>query len=166
MAYERKEGATMARFQTGNTFGRGRPRGSRNKSTVIMEAIGVEGAVELLRRVQRAARQGNLHAAALLLARVWPVKGGRPVAVNLPPIETGRDLIEAHAALIAQMSAGEITIEDASAISRVLERQRRAFEARDLEKRRGVPTSRAISRLNVAGDALSDADTAKPGHDS
>jgi hypothetical protein len=129
--------AVMAQFAKGNTFGKGRPKGSRNKSAVIMEEIGLEGVDGLIRSVHRRAGNGSLRAAAILLARVWPVARAQapPVIVDLSPIETAADIIKAHAHVVAQTAAGELTTEEALEISRLLENQRRALETYDLEKR-------------------------------
>jgi hypothetical protein len=125
----------MPPFEEGNTFGKGRVKGSHNKATLIFDAIGQDGGIELIRVVQQHARDGNLRAADILLARLWPRRRGRPVALDLPPLETAADIVKAHAALIALVSAGEVTPEEAGPISRLLENQRRALETHELEKR-------------------------------
>jgi hypothetical protein len=125
----------VPQFEKGNSFGKGRPRGSRNKSAAILDEIGLEGLVNVIRSVQQRANKGSLRAAAILFARVWPVARGRPVAVDLPSVETTAGLVEAHAALVGLMAAGELTPNEALAISRVLDAQCRALETYDHEKR-------------------------------
>ncbi len=115
--------------------GRGRPRGSRNKSTIIFDAIGREGIEETIRMVKRKAdEEGSLHAAALLFARTWP-RGRRPVELDLPVVKTAEGIVEAFAALIAAVAEGEVTPDEASALSNLLEHQRRSLETYDHEKR-------------------------------
>jgi hypothetical protein len=63
-----------------------------------------------------------------VLKRLWTVPKGRPVEIDLPPIEEPADLVKAHAAVVAAVAAGEITTEEASGLAAVLEGQRRAFE--------------------------------------
>src|SRR5215471_19195615 len=100
----------MARFEKGNTYGKGRPLGSRNKSAVVFDAIGLDGIEDTIRMVKRRAdEQGSLRAASILLARTWPRGGGRPVTLDLPKVETAGGVVQAHAALVALMSAGEVT---------------------------------------------------------
>jgi hypothetical protein len=136
MPYEGKEKYIMAQFEKGNTFGKGRPKGSRNKSSVIFDEIGFEGIEDIIRLVQEQANRGSLHAAGILLARAWPIPRSYsfPVTVDLPPIEKPSDIIKANAALIALVADGELTPEEASSIGRLLENQRRALETCDLAK--------------------------------
>jgi len=123
------------RYQKGKTGGPGRPPGSRNKATVLFEEIGHEGVAGVIRKVADAARDGNMRAASILLARTWPRGRGRPVVLDLPPVETTAGIVQAHAVVVALMAAGEITPEEAAAIGSVLETQRRAIETHDHEKR-------------------------------
>ena len=126
----------MARFRKGQQPGPGRPPGCRNKSSVILDAIGRDGIENTIRMVKRKAdEQENLHAADILLRRAWPSGNGRPVTLDLPPVETASDVVRAHAAVIAAMGAGEITPEEARAITDVLESHRRAIETHDHDKR-------------------------------
>jgi|SRR6516164_8012584 hypothetical protein len=126
----------MPRFRKGQQPGPGRPPGCRNKSSVILDAIGREGIENTIRMVKRKAdEQENLHAADILLRRAWPSGNGRPVTLDLPPVETAAGVVQAHAAVVAAMAAGEITPEEARAITDVLESQRRALETHDHDKR-------------------------------
>ena len=126
----------MARFEKGNTYGKGRPPGSRNKSTVVFDTIGLDGIEKTIRMVkEKADKHGSLRAASILLARTWPRGGGRPVTLDLPQVETAAGVVQAHAALVPLMSAGEVTPQEASAVSNVLDNQRRAIETHDHELR-------------------------------
>jgi hypothetical protein len=124
----------MPRFEKANAFGAGRPKGSPNKATLIFEEIGHEGVVDVIRAVKKKAADGNLRAAAILLARTWPRGRGRPVVLDLPPVETTGGIVQAHAAVVALMAAGEITPDEAAEVGSVLETQRRAIETHDHEK--------------------------------
>lgn len=125
----------MARYVKGKPPGPGRPPGSRNKSTLVLDEIGREGIEEVIRKVAGAARDGNMYAASILLARTWPRGIGRPVTLDLPPVETAGGIVQAQAAVVAAMAAGTITPDEAAAIGQVLEGQRRAIETHDHEKR-------------------------------
>ena len=125
----------MARYRKGKPPGPGRPPGSRNKSTLLLDEIGREGLEEVIRKVSEAAREGNMRAASILLARAWPRGRGRPVVLDLPPVETAGGVVQAHAAVVAQMATGEITPDEASTVTDVLESQRRAIETHDHERR-------------------------------
>ena len=104
-----------------------------------MHQIGREGAERVLRKVLELAEAGDLRAAELLLARLWPARRGRPVELNLPPIRTAADLVLALAAVAAGMATGELSPDEAQAAASVLETQRRAAETADLEARIAAP---------------------------
>jgi hypothetical protein len=137
----------MPRFKKGQEPGPGRPLGSPNKSTLVFDAIGREGIEDTIRMVKRKAdEQESLRAAAILLARTWPRGRGRAVTIDLPPVDTAAGVVQAHAALVAEMAAGELTPEEASAVSNLLDNQRKAIETYDLEKRiQALETERAAA---------------------
>ncbi len=71
----------------------------------------------------------------LCLERTLSAIKSRPVEIDLPPVETAKDITAAHGAVIAAMAKGEITPDDAAAIAGVLEARRRAIETVELEAR-------------------------------
>ncbi len=125
----------MTEFAKGNTFGTGRPPGSRNKSTQWFDELGNEGAEQAIRTVTDKAARGNMQAATILLARTWPRRRGRPVKLELPAVETPAGLVQAQAALVAAVSRGELTPSEAAEVSALLDNQRRAIESTDHEAR-------------------------------
>ena len=125
----------MAKFEKGNRYSRGRPLGSRNKSTIWLDELGGEGTEKAIRAVTRKAADGDLRAASILLARTWARRRGRPVQIELPPIEKSADLAKAQGALVAAVSRGEITPDEGADISTLLEHQRRAVETAEHEAR-------------------------------
>jgi hypothetical protein len=125
----------MPRFAKGNRFSTGRQLGSRNKSTRELDEVAAHGAGKVIAIVRELAEDGDMRAAAMLLARVWPRRRGRPLTLDLPAIEKPADLIQAQAALIAAMARGEVTPEEATSIGKALESQRRALETYDHELR-------------------------------
>ncbi len=125
----------MPRFEKGNAKAIGRPPGSRNKTTLLLDELGAEGLDEVIKVVNQHARKGDMRAASLLLSRGWPHRRGRPVKIDLPPIENSAGLIQANAAVVAALSSGEITPDEAASIASVLETQRRAIETHDHERR-------------------------------
>jgi len=120
------------RFAPGNP---GRPRGSRHEALRALDAIGAEGAAEVLRAVVEAATGGDMRAADILLRRLWPERKGRPVAVELPPLEGARGVAAALGAVAEAVAGGDLTPEEGQAVAAVLETQRRAIETAELEAR-------------------------------
>ena len=126
----------MAKFKkgrSGNT--KGKPKGARNKATLAAEAL-LEGEAEAItRKAIDKALEGDMAAIRLCLERILPAVKSRPIEIDLPPVETTKDIAAAHGAVIAAMARGEITPDDASDISGVLEVRRRAIETVELEAR-------------------------------
>jgi hypothetical protein len=101
----------------------------------MLDAIAEGEAVDLLRSVLRRARRGDQAAAALVMARIWPVRKGRPVTLTLPLLSTPADLVAALGNIAAAIVRGELTPDEGQAIAAVLEQQRRAIETVQLEQR-------------------------------
>jgi hypothetical protein len=105
---------------------KGRAVGSRPAVLAALDAIGNENANKIVRKCIAKAIEGDPHAMELILRRVWPpCRGGRPVVVDLPPLDT----------VIARVAGGHISPEDGEVFSNMLEGLRRLFEAGDHETR-------------------------------
>ena len=130
--HERSDRDGRGRFAAGNP---GRPRGSRHEALRALDAIGAEGAAEVLRAVVEAAKGGDMRAADILLRRLWPERKGRPVAVELPPLDGARGIAAALGAVGEAVAAGDLSPEEGQAVAAVLETQRRAIETAELEAR-------------------------------
>ena len=121
----------MPKFEKGKPPGPGRPPGLRNKTSQLLDTIAGEGTERVIRTVQEKAEKGDMHAAALMLARTWPRRRGRPVQLDLPSAADTGGLVAAQAAVIAIMAKGEISPEEAQSIATLLETQRRTIETND-----------------------------------
>ena len=102
------------RFKPGNTAGfrpgnRGRPKGSRHRTTVLCEKLMQDDAKEIVRSVITAARGGDMMAAKIVLDRIAPVRKGRPIHFELPEARTADDVAAALAAVVTAMANGELT---------------------------------------------------------
>jgi hypothetical protein len=86
--------------------------------------------------VVEAATAGDARSAEMILARIWPVrKGGRPISLQLPAIDTAADIVKALGVVAGAVGEGEITAEEGAALASVLETKRRAVETAELEQR-------------------------------
>ncbi len=121
----------MPRFQKCQAPGPGRPPGSLNKSTLLLDQLASEASENVVRSVQERAEKGDMYAAAILLARTWPRRRGRPVQLDLPSVADTGGLVAAQAAVIAAMAKGEVSPEEAQSIAGLLEIQRRTIETND-----------------------------------
>ena len=75
----------MSKFENGNSFGRGRRRGSRNKATLIREAISQADSVGVVRAMVRKARGGDVPAASLVLPYICPAETYVKISSSTPP---------------------------------------------------------------------------------
>jgi hypothetical protein len=128
-----QQGNRFQKGQSGNPLGRA--EGSRNKATLLLDRLAEDEAEAIQRQVIEAAKSGDLKAAELILARIWPPRRGRPVHIDLPAVRTTTDVSDGMAALVDAMAAGEVTPEEAATISGVLEARRRALETQELADR-------------------------------
>jgi hypothetical protein len=82
------EAQRTARKQRGRPFERGvsgnpggRPKGVRNRASLMAEALTDRDAIAIARTVVAKAKRGDMVAARLVLDRLWPAARGR--ALNL-----------------------------------------------------------------------------------
>ncbi len=113
----------------------GRPPGARHEALKALDAIGSDGAAEVMRAVVDAAKGGDMRAADILLRRLWPERKGRPVTLDLPALTTAAGVADALAAVATAVAAGEVSPEEGQAVAGILETQRRAIETAELEAR-------------------------------
>jgi hypothetical protein len=119
-------------FKPGNP---GRPPGSKNKITQMVEQL-VEGQAEqLVQKVLELAEAGDVSCLRMILDRLWPPRKGQPVNVVMPPINTSQDVIPAIASIWTAIREGRLTPDEASALSIVIDRSIQAIELHDITKR-------------------------------
>jgi len=119
-------------FKSGNP---GRPPGSKNKITQMVEQL-VEGQAEqLVQKVLELAQAGDVSCLRMILDRLWPPRKGQPVNVVMPPINTSQDVLPAIASIWTAIREGRLTPDEASALSIVIDRSIQAIELHDITKR-------------------------------
>ena len=119
-------------FEPGNP---GRPPGSKNKITQVVEQL-VEGQAEqLVQKVLDLAQAGDVSCLRMMLDRLWPPRKGQPVNVVMPPINTSQDVFPAIASIWTAIREGRLTPDEASALSIVIDRSIQAIELHDIAKR-------------------------------
>jgi hypothetical protein len=130
-----RKSATKARgrpFEPGN---RGKPKGTRHKVTMAVEAL-LEGEAErLTRKAIEKALEGDLTALRLCLDRICPVRRDRPVAFELPTLRSTSDAVLAMSAVTAGIAEGEITPSEAGELSKLVDVYTRTLLATELEAR-------------------------------
>jgi Family of unknown function (DUF5681) len=114
-----QRGTPFAPGASGNPDGR--PKGSRNKATLALEAL-LDGQAEAL--TQKAidlALAGEITALRLCLDRILPARRDRPVSFEMLPIATAEDAKAASAALLEAVAAGNLTPSEASEIGKLVD---------------------------------------------
>jgi hypothetical protein len=140
--------------QSGNLAGR-RP-GTRNRATIIVEAMLDCEARPLLRGAIEDAKDGDGVMSRFCLSRIIGPRRERPVRFELPPIESAADLKAAMAAVTAAVANGELTIREAWEFSQMLDTFIRAIDATEFAtqlERLEAAQARAAKQACEAGDA-------------
>ena len=122
-------------FQPGNKFGRGRPRGSRNNKTVLIEELLAESSHSLLSQALKLAHEGNVPLLRLLLDRVLPRPKDAAVEIGPLPIGTPEDLVQSQARVMQELGLGQLTLNQAEQIFSLLDNRRRVLETQELAQR-------------------------------
>lgn len=111
------------RFAAGNSGGPGRPRGAVSAAAAALDQAAVEAQQELLGVVLEKARAGDLKAIEMIWARIWPLRRGRPLSVDLPPVVVARDVLATKAAITDAVFAGQLTPQEARPLLKVVDSQ-------------------------------------------
>ena len=113
----------------------GRPKGSRNRTTVAIEAL-LDGESEAItRKLLEKAKEGDMTAARLCLERLLPPRRDRLVAFDLPPIESAADAANASSAVVAACADGDLTPSEAAQVIDLISRHVRVLEVVEIEAR-------------------------------
>lgn len=128
-----QQGGRFAPGVSGNPSGR--PQGSRHRVTLAMEAL-LEGQHEALtQKAISAALGGDMTALRLCLDRLAPARRDAPVSIALPSVRNAADAVEASAAVLAAVAAGEVTPDEAGRVMALLTAHKSIVEAGDHEAR-------------------------------
>ena len=124
------------KFQKGKSGNpAGKPKGSRNKVTVLLEALLDGKAEELTKKAIQMAGAGDPAMMRLCIERLIPPRKDRPINFELPPLQTTQDASVAMLKILQGVSRGELTPNEASEISKVIENYADTVRLTDLEER-------------------------------
>lgn len=124
------------RFQPGQSGNpAGRPKGSRNATTLALETLLDGQATALTQKAVDLALDGDMAALRLCLDRILPPRKDRPVTFDLPPIKSAGDAAAVTSAILAAVAAGELTPSDAAEIGKLIDSYVKAFETAELAER-------------------------------
>lgn len=124
---------TWQKGQSGNPAGK--PRGARNKATMMVLSLMEQGAEEITKAVVDAARGGDLSAVRLVLERLVPPMRERPISIDLPDTTTAEGISKAQQAIIEAVGMGELLPGEGNVLAGLIEAKRKALETIELELR-------------------------------
>jgi len=122
-------------FQPGNTFGRGRPKGSRNRDTAPAKTLLEEYTPHLTRKLIALALEGNAQALRICMERIMPAPRDACVPIKLPKIKSAEDIASAAEKVMRSIGKGLLSPSEAETIMSVLKGQSRVLEDAGTEKR-------------------------------
>ncbi len=127
--------------QSGNPAGR--PRGSRNRRTIIVEKLLDDSAGELTTAAIARATEGDPAALRACMDRVAPRLRHRPLDFALPDLVTLADTPGAINAIAQGLAHGELDLEEAAALMRAVREFTLALAAVERDKRAAAPAAPA-----------------------
>jgi hypothetical protein len=119
-------------FEPGNP---GKPKGTRHRTTLAVEALLEGEADRLTRKAIVLALAGDVTALRLCLERIAPARKDRPVSFDLPPLDGADDMAAASAALIRAVAEGQLTPFEAAQIAKLFEVHVHAIEMTEITRR-------------------------------
>ena len=125
--------------QSGNPAGR--PRGSRNRRTVIVEKLLDDSAGDLTTVAIARATEGDPAALRACLDRVAPRLRRRPLAFDLPDLVTLADTPGAIAAIAQGLARGDLDLDEAAALMRAVRDFALALAAVERDRRAASPAA-------------------------
>ncbi len=146
------------RFQPGQSGNpAGRPRGSRNRRTVIVEKLLDDRAGDLTNAAITRATDGDPAALRACMDRVAPRLRHRPLDFALPDLVTLADTPVAIAAIAQGLAQGEIDREEAVALMRAVRDFTLALAAVERDRRAAAaPAAPADGGDAGGGESLAD----------
>jgi hypothetical protein len=122
-------------FEPGNHFGRGRPKGSRNKKSLLAKELLDEHGEAILRRALVIGLQGDGTMLRTLLGFILPRPKDLPFHTGHLAVGTAEEIAIAFDATLRKAESGQITPSQAQQIFDWLEQRRRFIETQDLTQR-------------------------------
>ena len=128
--------AAHTRFRPGESGNPGgRPKGSRNKATLAIEALLDGEGEQITRKAIELAKDGDMGAIRVCMDRIAPPRRDRHVQFALPKMRKACDAVEASAAIVEAVSGGELTPLEGGELMKVVESYARTLQVSDFESR-------------------------------
>jgi hypothetical protein len=147
----------------------GRPKGARHRVTLLAEKLMQADVKAIVEAVVKAARNGDMTAARIVLDRIAPARRDSTVRFDLPKIESIDNIAPAMGAVLAAVASGEISPNEGQAIAALLGQQRQAFETAELAQRLDEPLpddDAGVIRVEIVGNPEHTRQIAKAAEDA
>jgi hypothetical protein len=119
-------------FSAGNS---GRPKGSRNKTTIAIESL-LQGQAEALTQTAvTVALEGDSVALRLCMERIASAPKDQPISFSLPKMNSALDASEAAGSVLTAVSDGALTPIEATRVVGLINSYRRTLELTEIEQR-------------------------------
>jgi hypothetical protein len=118
---QKQRGRPFVKGLSGNPAGK--PKGTRNRSTLAAEALLDGEAEKLTRKAIDMALGGDVVALKLCMERILPPRKDRLVQFDMPALESAPDALGAIPALLRAVSEGRITPSEAETILGLIDRR-------------------------------------------
>jgi hypothetical protein len=130
---KRRQVMQFQKGESGNPAGR--PRGSLNRTTVLMQSLLEANAEAIARKAIDLATGGDLTAIRICFDRLVPARKHEPVDFDLPRLDTAADTVTAASTIVAAVAAGELTPSEAADIAKAVDIYVRALATQQFEER-------------------------------
>lgn len=122
-------------FEVGNRFGKGRPKGSQNKTTMMAQRLLNEYAEPIVRKSIVDALKEDGPSRRIWIERILPAQRDAKIRMKLPRTSAAKDVNEAAEKVVQAVASGRISPASGTAMAQILELRRKAIETGELEMR-------------------------------
>ncbi|MEO8591972.1 MAG: DUF5681 domain-containing protein [Candidatus Solibacter sp.] len=122
----------FAKGTSGNPTGR--PLGSRNRSTLLVEALLCDEAQALTRKLIETALEGDISALRLCIERLAPIRKERSIELKLSPIQNEQQALDSMNTVVTSIGEGRITPHEGESIVNILAAQTKLFMGAELQR--------------------------------
>jgi hypothetical protein len=131
-----KTGPETGRFRPGKSGNpAGRPKGRKNRATLICQAL-LEGEAErIARAVVDKALAGDPACLRLCLERLLSPLKERPITIPMPTVSSATDVPSAISAVLGSVTQGDLLPSEGAELATLIDTYRKAVEIEDLTNR-------------------------------